>query len=176
MRFRAGRRRRRRCGISPPGLFPVASALYSGDGGEPMEVGLQAWSPCTGVGRRSCAVLGGGGWSWSCLSRMRRRLRLLRLLGGWIELELGAPAFVVGSEFRSSAEGTRGAAPTDGCSASASARPRRRASTAVLFKAFARWGFLLRRVRWRRPVAALAGDGAGDFVNLPAAKSPRTWL
>ena len=104
------------------------------------------------------------------------RLWLLRLLGGWIKLELRAPTFVVGGEFRSSAEGARDAAPTDGCLASASARPRRRASTAVLFKAFARWGFLRRRVRWRQLVAALASDGAGDFVNLPAAKSPRIWL
>ena len=29
--------------------------------------------------------------------------------------------------------------------------------------------------RWRWPAPALAGDRAGDFVNVPAAKNPRTW-
>ena len=100
---------------------------------------------------------------------------MLRLLGGWIQLELPTPVVVVDGEIRSSVEGARGAAPTDGCSASASARPWRQASTAVLFKAFVRWGSLRRRVRWRWPAPALAGDRAGDFVNVPAAKNPRTW-
>jgi len=65
---------------------------------------------------------------------MRWRLQVVRLLGGWIELELPAAAIVVGGERRSMAKGARGAASTDGVSASASVCPWRRVSSAVHFQ------------------------------------------
>jgi len=95
---------------------------------------------------------------------MRRKLQVLWFAGGRIELDLPVVAAVVDGELRSRAKGARRAAPTDGSSASALARPWRRVSYAVLFKAFVRWSSLWSRVRRRRPAAA-AGDGGG-FFNL----------
>ena len=87
--------------------------LYSGADGEPVEV-FPFSEICTGVGRWRRVVLGGGGCCRSRVIQVRWRLRVLRLLGGWIELERPGAAAVVIGELGSMAEGARGVSPTDG--------------------------------------------------------------
>ena len=95
-------------------LFPISTLLHSGVVDELVKVGLRAWSPCTGVGRRQRVVLGGGGWCLPRVSRVWRWLWVLWMPGGRTELELPATAIGVDGELGSWIEGARGVAPADG--------------------------------------------------------------
>jgi hypothetical protein len=86
---RGGRDRWCHGGINPLGLFRAPSALHSGDDGEPVEVVLPVWSPCTGVRADCGSVVSRGRRCWRrALSRVQRWLRVTRNAGVWIELEL----------------------------------------------------------------------------------------
>jgi len=79
-------------------VYLISSVLHSGAGGELVEEGLPAWSPCTGVCRRRLVVLEGRwGRRFSTL-KVRWWLLVLQKTGGWIELEVPTVAVVIGGE------------------------------------------------------------------------------
>jgi hypothetical protein len=147
--------------------------LVSGDGVEAVEAAASRNKvlSCYFLSRRrSTPVPTTSAWRWSPVSlapvqefartaipSSRRWLRVMRIAGVWIELEL--PSARVDGELRFKVGGARGASPVDASSTTESTRPWRRATTVAHYKASMRWGSS--RSRWRRVLLTPEMDGGG---------------